>query len=400
MGDHAHAALIEGGGLKLINKLYKYLLQFLFTTLVPLDADMSSNARIIHHVLRTLIIPKAGDHINLTPLLYTVTYLIMTNTPIDEAQLIMDYIYKLSDIGLPHNRRKKNVALGHLVAYILEKKYNLIHHDPPTQLPIYFTDAFFRALFGWDQGSEGEDLEGEEGAPAPAPAPGPDQNFYQEIVQSAQHLAEHCTVKQTRQHSECSTQTAPLDMTVIPEEFLGNGSSAKTAARQIHRNTYNDRILSFICWRRLSSLSSAELTEKFKAKSTKSKLQVLLKYSSGLKNPAQDTERGGTGLWTRGRQHSQNLIDISIFTQDFDQMVIDNSLWCHSNLHLQTGTISMVLEQPLQSNDGTVLIPSLNSDTGKQNGWVVKRPQNLKKPTGQILKRNFVSFTSIYDVKS
>ncbi|KAL0925698.1 hypothetical protein M5K25_004064 [Dendrobium thyrsiflorum] len=139
--------------------------------------EREPNSRIIQHVLRTSIIPKAGDRLNMTPLLSTVTYLIMTGTPFDEAQLILDYIYNLTDIKHPQSKRKKNVALGHLISYILEKKYNLINPTPPTELPIFFTKAYFRALFNQDQGSEGEDS-GEEGAPTHGPTPGPDQNFY------------------------------------------------------------------------------------------------------------------------------------------------------------------------------------------------------------------------------
>ncbi|KAH0453584.1 hypothetical protein IEQ34_017908 [Dendrobium chrysotoxum] len=85
------------------------------------------------------------------------------------------------------DRRKKNVALGHLITYILEKKYNLIHPEPLNELPVYFTDASFHALFGRDQSSEEEDSEGEEGAPTP----GPDQNFYQKMVQHFDRLETH-----------------------------------------------------------------------------------------------------------------------------------------------------------------------------------------------------------------
>ncbi|KAL0904281.1 hypothetical protein M5K25_026369 [Dendrobium thyrsiflorum] len=120
----------------------------------------------------------------MTPLLSTVTYLIITGTPFDEAQLIPDYIYNVTDIRHPQSKRQKNVALGHLISYILEKKYNLINPVPPTELPIFSTNASFLALFNQDQGSEGDDF-GEEGAPAqgPAPAPGSDQNFYQDMIQ-------------------------------------------------------------------------------------------------------------------------------------------------------------------------------------------------------------------------
>ncbi|KAL0923099.1 hypothetical protein M5K25_007144 [Dendrobium thyrsiflorum] len=139
------------------------------------------NARIIQHVLRSSIIPKAEDRVNMTPLLSLVTHLIMSDKPFDEAQLILDYIHSLSDIRHPQIKRKKNIALGHLVYYILEKKYNLIYPEPPTEEPIFFTNASFRSLFH-DPSTEGEDLEGEREVP-PEPTPVPNQNAYQDMIQ-------------------------------------------------------------------------------------------------------------------------------------------------------------------------------------------------------------------------
>ncbi|KAL0903430.1 hypothetical protein M5K25_027809 [Dendrobium thyrsiflorum] len=147
----------------------------------PRVYTLLQNARIIQHVLRSSIIPKAGDRVNITPLLSLVTHLIMTNTPFDEAQLILDYIHRLSDIRHPQTKRKKNIALGHLVCYILEKKYNLIYPEPPTEEPIFFTNASFRSLFH-DPSVEGEDSEGDKEAPS-EPAPVPNQNAFNDIIQ-------------------------------------------------------------------------------------------------------------------------------------------------------------------------------------------------------------------------
>ncbi|KAL0925478.1 hypothetical protein M5K25_003809 [Dendrobium thyrsiflorum] len=147
----------------------------------PRVYTLLQNARIIQHVLRSSIIPKAGDRVNITPLLSLVTHLIMTNTPFDEAQLILDYIHSLFDIRHPQTKRKKNIALGHLVCYILEKKYNLIYPEPPTEEPIFFTNASFRSLFH-DPTVEGEDSEGDKEAPS-EPAPVPNQNAFHDIIQ-------------------------------------------------------------------------------------------------------------------------------------------------------------------------------------------------------------------------
>ncbi|KAL0911926.1 hypothetical protein M5K25_017864 [Dendrobium thyrsiflorum] len=147
----------------------------------PRVYTLLQNARIIQHVLRSSIIPKAGDRVNMTPLLSMVTHLIMSDKPFDEAQLILDYIHSLSDIRHPQTKRKKNIALGHLVCYILEKKYNLIYPEPPTEEPIFFTNASFRSLVH-DPTVEGEDSEGEKEAPS-EPAPVPNQNAFQDMIQ-------------------------------------------------------------------------------------------------------------------------------------------------------------------------------------------------------------------------
>ncbi|KAH0461690.1 hypothetical protein IEQ34_009265 [Dendrobium chrysotoxum] len=147
-------------------------------THVPRVDTLNQNARIIQHVLRSSIIPKAGDRVNMTPLLSCVTYLIMSGQSIDEAQLFLDYIFYLSNIGQPSVKRKKNIALGQVICFILEKKYNIVHPDGPSELPLYFTEASFRALFGRDEHVISSDDE-----PALAPAPRPNQDFYQDMVQ-------------------------------------------------------------------------------------------------------------------------------------------------------------------------------------------------------------------------
>ncbi|KAL0915979.1 hypothetical protein M5K25_013452 [Dendrobium thyrsiflorum] len=139
----------------------------------PRVYTLLQNARIIQHVLISSIIPKAGDRVNMTHLLSLVTHLIMSNKPFDEAQLILDYIHSLSDIRHTQIKRKKNIALGHL--------YNLIYPEPPTEEPIFFTNASFRSLVH-DPTIEGEDSEGEKEVP-PEPAPVPNQNTFQDMIQ-------------------------------------------------------------------------------------------------------------------------------------------------------------------------------------------------------------------------
>ncbi|KAL0903990.1 hypothetical protein M5K25_026058 [Dendrobium thyrsiflorum] len=121
------------------------------------------NARIIQHVLRSFIIPKA-----------------------------------------PNTKRNKNIALGHLVCYVLEKKYNLVHPDPPIEEPIFFTNVSFRVLFnqghGSDSGGEGEP--GQEAVPAPVQ----EQNAYQKLFQRFDHLETHFDQRFDQLENRLNTQ--------------------------------------------------------------------------------------------------------------------------------------------------------------------------------------------------
>ncbi|KAL0924073.1 hypothetical protein M5K25_004878 [Dendrobium thyrsiflorum] len=96
----------------------------------PRVYTLLQNARIIQHVLRSSIIPKAGDRVNMTPLLSV---------------------------------------------------YNLIYPEPPTEEPIFFTNASFRSLVH-DPTVEGEDSEGEKEV-AREPAPVPNQNAFKDMIQ-------------------------------------------------------------------------------------------------------------------------------------------------------------------------------------------------------------------------
>ncbi|KAI0524434.1 hypothetical protein KFK09_003803 [Dendrobium nobile] len=136
---------------------------------------------------RTSIIPKYGDRINITSLLSTVTYLILIGQPIDEAQLILDYLYGLSEIGHISHKRKKNIALGHLVAYILDKKYELVDSDVShLEEPLFYNHSSFRAIF--EKHDEGADTEGEERALTHTPAREPN---FQDMVHRFNHLETH-----------------------------------------------------------------------------------------------------------------------------------------------------------------------------------------------------------------
>jgi len=109
-----------------------------------------------------------------------VTFLIMTKEPIDENQLILDYLYGLSEIGHVEHKRKKNIALGHLVAYILEMKYNLVHPDQEFEELLYYNDRSFRAIFK-EESSKTHVISDTEEESKAAPEPANEPN-YQDLV--------------------------------------------------------------------------------------------------------------------------------------------------------------------------------------------------------------------------
>ncbi|PKU66817.1 hypothetical protein MA16_Dca014424 [Dendrobium catenatum] len=156
---------------------------------LPKVSTLVRDARIIQHVLKTSIIPKAGDIVNITPLLSNVAYMIMIRQPIDEAQLLIDYIYGLSEIGHVDHKRKKSIALGHLIAHILEKKYDLIHPEQDFEEPLYYNDVSFRAIFNKDEPSKTHVVLSEteeEAEPSHAAEPN-----YQDLVQRFDNLEAH-----------------------------------------------------------------------------------------------------------------------------------------------------------------------------------------------------------------
>ncbi|PKU82252.1 hypothetical protein MA16_Dca022567 [Dendrobium catenatum] len=137
-------------------------------------STLLKDARIVQHVLHTLIIPKAGDHVHITPLLSLTTFFILANREFNATDLIFHYIDHLTTILDPGHRRKANLALGHFISYVLESKYNLHYHAPPNHQPAFYSNISFQTLHITHLHSgDGEAQAGEEKAPVPTPAPIP-----------------------------------------------------------------------------------------------------------------------------------------------------------------------------------------------------------------------------------
>lgn len=78
----------------------------------------------MQHVLRYNIIPKVGDQINITPLLFIITYFLMNNTSFNIGELFICYIKNITIMRSLRSKEKKyNLVLGHMFSYLLEIKY-------------------------------------------------------------------------------------------------------------------------------------------------------------------------------------------------------------------------------------------------------------------------------------
>ncbi|KAI0496364.1 hypothetical protein KFK09_022696 [Dendrobium nobile] len=123
---------------------------FLHQTNVPYHVGETSSlvkdARTIQHVLRTYVIPKAGDRIHITPLLSLTTFYIMDHREFNTADLLFRYIDHLITISDPGHKRKPNLALGHIIAYVLETKYQLQYPIPPKLPTPFYSNNSFTAL--------------------------------------------------------------------------------------------------------------------------------------------------------------------------------------------------------------------------------------------------------------
>ncbi|KAI0513543.1 hypothetical protein KFK09_009568 [Dendrobium nobile] len=138
-------------------------------------SSLVKDARTIQHVLRTSIIPKAGDRIHITPLLSLTTFYIMAQREFNAANLLFRYIDHLTTIRDPGHKRKPNLALGHIIAYVLETKYNLQYSNHPNLHPTYYSNNSFTALHSTRLHPGDGESRGvrEEEAPAPIPDPVP-----------------------------------------------------------------------------------------------------------------------------------------------------------------------------------------------------------------------------------
>lgn len=101
----------------------------------------------IHNVLKYNVILKVDDCINITPLLSVVTYFIMTNTTFNIIDLLIWHIENLTIARNPQFNKKHNLALGHMIVYLLEVKYNISYPIELKHIPSHFTNHSFHDFF-------------------------------------------------------------------------------------------------------------------------------------------------------------------------------------------------------------------------------------------------------------
>lgn len=99
------------------------------------------------HVLRNDIILKARDWVHITLHVFTITYFIMTSMPFIATNLLTSYIESLIIIRDPNTHRKPNLALGHLISYILLIKYDLSYPATLDHIPSFFINLVFYIFY-------------------------------------------------------------------------------------------------------------------------------------------------------------------------------------------------------------------------------------------------------------
>ncbi|KAI0496422.1 hypothetical protein KFK09_022738 [Dendrobium nobile] len=120
-------------------------------------SSLLKDARTIQHVLRTSIIPKAGDRVHITPLLSLTSFYILAHREFNAIDLIFRYIEHLTTICDP------------------ESKYQLQYPAPPDLQPPFYSNSSFNVLHSTRlHPGDGEAQRAEEEeAPAPALVPKP-----------------------------------------------------------------------------------------------------------------------------------------------------------------------------------------------------------------------------------
>lgn len=103
---------------------------------------------VIQHMLRNIIILKAMDQVNITFIIFMITYFILMNTQFNVSHLLICSIKSFIIVRDPNFIKKPILALGHLIAYALEVKYNLPFSNTLDHTPSLLIYHSFHILYG------------------------------------------------------------------------------------------------------------------------------------------------------------------------------------------------------------------------------------------------------------
>lgn len=110
----------------------------------PLVSSLTLN---IQDVFKNNIMPKARSLVNITPLLYVVTYWVMSNTTFNELNLFIWYNDSLTITKNPLLKRKYILALRHLIDHILEVNYNIYFPSEVDHTFFHFINHSFNIYY-------------------------------------------------------------------------------------------------------------------------------------------------------------------------------------------------------------------------------------------------------------
>lgn len=77
----------------------------------------------------------------------TITYFVLSRATFNVAKLLIHYFGSFSVIRDPNFLRKPNLALGHLIAFILEVKYNISYSVALDHTLTLFTNYTFHIFY-------------------------------------------------------------------------------------------------------------------------------------------------------------------------------------------------------------------------------------------------------------
>ncbi|KAL0926299.1 hypothetical protein M5K25_002516 [Dendrobium thyrsiflorum] len=95
----------------------------------------------------------------------------MAHRDFNVVDLIIRYIEHLTSIRDPSHKRKPNLALRHIIAYVLKSKYNIKYPAPPDYLLAFFSNSSFHILHNSHHHPVHKEAMVEEERPIPAPIP-------------------------------------------------------------------------------------------------------------------------------------------------------------------------------------------------------------------------------------